>query len=232
MRTETYPGLDGMTCTHTYSEQGDSEYRNQWVYEHGLRRVVIDVIGSEKPSSWRTRGHAYAQWFENGESNGKLRSYNILGNAQLKAVRYVMGLSSDSAADRQLMELRQAKRREFEQRLGALYGNVLDRREVEDIAKYDLDIDMRDMDDEERISRYLRLLVSDPDVAEYQQCMARISELEQQLNRETKGMDLDAIQQHPAYKELQTVADRKGELRQSIIKRIGLALNEGDTHPC
>lgn len=226
MRTETYPGLDGMTCTHTYSEQGDSEYRNQWVYAHGTRRVVIDVIGSEKPSSWRTRGHAYAQWFENGEPNGKLRSYNILENAQLKAVRYVMGLSSDSAADRRLMELRQAKRREFNQRINGLYEGVLDRQEVDAIVTDDLGVNMRDMDDEDRIVRYVTLLVNDPEIAEYQKVVDQIRELTQQLNEETKGMSLELLQQEPLYKELQTVIDRKTELHDRIISRVSNALKQ------
>lgn len=101
----------GVTLTTEYGFDENHMFHHTYTYEHGNRRVKVQAVGSGEPlpADWHTRQSAYAQYYENGKPVGKLRSYNHLGNAQLKAVRYVLGLTSDSAADRAIMDARREK---------------------------------------------------------------------------------------------------------------------------
>lgn len=101
----------GVTLTTEYGFDEERIFHHEYTYEHGNRKVRIQVFGSGEPlpKEWHTRQSAYAQYYEDGKPVGKLRSYNHLDNAQLKAVRYVLGLTSDSAADRALMDARREK---------------------------------------------------------------------------------------------------------------------------
>lgn len=101
----------GVTLTTEYGFDENRMFHHAYTYEHGNRRVEIQAVGNGEPlpKDWHTRQSAYAQYYENGKPVGKLRSYNHLDNAQLKAVRYVLGLTSDSAADRAIMDARREK---------------------------------------------------------------------------------------------------------------------------
>ena len=65
--------------------------------------------GKPKPKDWHMRQSAYADYYENGQTVGRTRTYNHLDNAQIKAVRYVMGYDTDNAADKARKEIRRAK---------------------------------------------------------------------------------------------------------------------------
>lgn len=101
----------GLTCVTEYGFDNDGLFHHEYTYTHGNRKAVIQVTGSRKPADWRTRQSAYASYYENGRQVGKTRAYNIYENAQIKAVRWVMGYGSDSKADEACRAMRLAKSR-------------------------------------------------------------------------------------------------------------------------
>lgn len=89
----------GLTCVTEYGFDNDGLFHHEYAYTHGNRKAVVQVTGSRKPADWHTRQSAYASYYEDGRQVGKTRAYNIYENAQIKAVRWVMGYGSDSKAD-------------------------------------------------------------------------------------------------------------------------------------
>lgn len=91
----------GLTCVTEIGIDGKGRFHHEYTYTHGDRKAFILVAGSGTPlpADWHTRHTAYATYYENGRQVGRTRTYNILENAQIKAVRYVMGYGSDSRAD-------------------------------------------------------------------------------------------------------------------------------------
>lgn len=101
----------GLTCVTEYGFDNDGLFHHEYAYTHGNRKAVIQVTGSRKPADWHTRQSAYASYYEDGRQVGKTRAYNIYENAQIKAVRWVMGYGSDSKADEACRAIRLAKSR-------------------------------------------------------------------------------------------------------------------------
>lgn len=101
----------GLTCVTEYGFDNDGWFHHEYTYTHENRKAVIQVTGSRKPADWHTRQSAYASYYENGRQVGKTRAYNIYENAQIKAVRWVMGYDSDSKADEACRAMRLAKSR-------------------------------------------------------------------------------------------------------------------------
>lgn len=89
----------GLTCVTEYGFDNDGLFHHEYAYTHGNRKAVIQVTGSRKPADWHTRQSAYASYYEDGKQVGRTRAYNILENAQIKAVRWIMGFGSDSKAE-------------------------------------------------------------------------------------------------------------------------------------
>ena len=69
-------------------------------YMHGNRSVRIHRFpNADRPNRiYHDRDRAWAEYYENGVKTGPRRSYNIVDNATVKAVRWVMGLESDAKA--------------------------------------------------------------------------------------------------------------------------------------
>lgn len=82
----------GLTCVTEYGFDNDGLFHHEYAYTHENRKAVIQVTGSRKPADWHTRQSAYASYYEDGRQVGKTRAYNIYENAQIKAVRWVMGM--------------------------------------------------------------------------------------------------------------------------------------------
>ena len=101
---------------HTY-EHGWDEFgcwNDQHTYEHGNRKAVIRIHGREAPGDWHTRQTCTADWYEGGQpyGTGRSRTYNILDNAQVKAVRFVLDLDRDEDARDAIRHERAAVRNE------------------------------------------------------------------------------------------------------------------------
>lgn len=106
---------DGLGLT-LVTEQGYSEREGRryddLTYTHGNRTVRIHMLpNAEHPNQRNIRDRAYADYYENGEKTGPRRSYNILENAQIKAVRWVMRLDTDAKAGETLRGLRRPDRK-------------------------------------------------------------------------------------------------------------------------
>lgn len=91
----------GLTCVTELGIDGKGWFHHEYTYTHNDRKAFILVAGygTPLPADWHTRQTAYATYYENGRQVGRRRTYNILENAQIKAVRWVMGYDSDSKAD-------------------------------------------------------------------------------------------------------------------------------------
>lgn len=101
----------GLTCVTEYGFDNDGLFHHEYAYTYENRKAVIQVTGSQQPADWHTRQSAYASYYEDGKQVGRTRAYNILENAQIKAVRWVMGYGSDSKADEACRAMRLAKSR-------------------------------------------------------------------------------------------------------------------------
>ena len=89
----------GLSCTTEYGFDDAGLFHHSYTYNYKNRKVVIQVMGSQQPANWHTRQSAYASYYEDGKQVGRTRAYNILENAQIKAIRWIMGFGSDSKAE-------------------------------------------------------------------------------------------------------------------------------------
>lgn len=105
----------GLTCVTELGTDSENVFHHEYTYTHGNRKARILVAGSQLPADWHTRQSAYATYYEDGAQVGKTRTYNIYENAQIKAVRWVMGYDSDSKADEACRAIRLAKSRRNQQ---------------------------------------------------------------------------------------------------------------------
>lgn len=101
----------GLSCVTEYGFDDAGLFHHSYTYNYKNRKAVIQVMGSQQPADWHTRQSAYASYYEDGRQVGKTRAYNIYENAQIKAVRWVMGYGSDSKADEACRAMRLAKSR-------------------------------------------------------------------------------------------------------------------------
>lgn len=101
----------GLSCVTEYGFDGAGLFHHSYTYNYKNRKAVIQVMGSQQPADWHTRQSAYASYYEDGKQVGRTRAYNILENAQIKAVRWIMGYGSDSKADEACRAMRLAKSR-------------------------------------------------------------------------------------------------------------------------
>lgn len=101
----------GLTLTTEYGYDENGFFHHDYTYEHDNRMAIVHAIwdGKPNPKDWHMRQSAYADYYENGQTVGRTRTYNHLDNAQIKAVRYVMGYDTDNAADKARSEIRKAK---------------------------------------------------------------------------------------------------------------------------
>lgn len=88
----------GLSCVTEYGFDDTGLFHHSYTYNY-KNKVVIQVMGSQQPANWHTRQSAYASYYEDGKQVGRTRAYNILENAQIKAVRWIMGFGSDSKAE-------------------------------------------------------------------------------------------------------------------------------------
>lgn len=89
----------GLSCVTEYGFDDAGLFHHSYTYNYKNRKAVIQVMGSQQPANWHTRQSAYASYYEDGKQVGRTRAYNILENAQIKAVRWIMGFGSDSKAE-------------------------------------------------------------------------------------------------------------------------------------
>lgn len=103
----------GLTCVTEYGFDDDGLFHHEYTYTYKNRKAIVSAVGNGEPlpADWHTRQSAYASYWEDGERVGRTRAYNILENAQIKAVRWVMGYVSDSKADEAYRAIRLAKSR-------------------------------------------------------------------------------------------------------------------------
>ena len=101
----------GLTLTTEYGYDENGFFHHDYTYEHDDRMAIVHAVydGKPKPKDWHMRQSAYADYYENGQTVGRTRTYNHLDNAQIKAVRYVMSYDTDNAADKARKEIRRAK---------------------------------------------------------------------------------------------------------------------------
>ena len=123
----------GLTCVTELGTDSENVFHHEYTYTHGNRKARILVAGSQLPADWHTRQSAYATYYENGRQVGKTRAYNIYENAQIKAVRWVMGYGSDSKADEACRAMRLAKSRRNQQICQRIPKNLLT--EVDGLAE-------------------------------------------------------------------------------------------------
>lgn len=144
----------GLTLTTEIGFDKDGQYHHDYTYRHGDREVRIHATrgGRPLPSSWHTRQTAYADYYERGQHVGRTRAYNHLDNAQIKAVRYVMGLESDDKAKEahraNLVEKRQ------QNRAALLSVPEAERGWVEQLAR-EIGFDIRNNDDTEAVAAFI-----------------------------------------------------------------------------
>lgn len=84
----------GLSCTTEYGFDDEGWFHHAYTYTYKNRKAIVSAVGNGEPlpADWHTRQSAYASYYEDGKRVGRTRAYNILGNAQIKAVRWVMGL--------------------------------------------------------------------------------------------------------------------------------------------
>ena len=147
--------------THTY-EHGWDEFgywNDRHTYEHGNRKAIIRIHGREKPADWHTRQTCTADWYENGQpyGTGRSRAYNILDNAQVKAVRFVLDLDRDEDARDAIRHERAAVRNEnlriIQETLGTALPYVPS--ELKRYASTEAPFDLRDNTDHDHVRRYV-----------------------------------------------------------------------------
>lgn len=107
----------GLSCVTEYGFDDKGWFHHAYTYTHKNRKAIVSAVGDGEPlpAEWRTRQSAYASYYEDGKRVGRTRAYNILENAQIKAVRWVMGYDSDSKADEACRAMRLAKSRRNQQ---------------------------------------------------------------------------------------------------------------------
>lgn len=125
----------GLTCVTELGIDSKGWFHHEYTYTHNDRKALIIVAGdgSPRPADWHTRHTAYATYYENGQQVGRTRTYNILENAQIKAVQWVMGYDSDSKADEACRAMRLAKSRRNQQICRRIPKNLL--MEVDGLAE-------------------------------------------------------------------------------------------------
>ena len=221
MYTTTYPSLHGLNCTHTESEQGDNEHVDRYEYTRGNRRVTIDVHHPALPSQWRIRQSATAYWYENGEQVGSAHSYNILENAQIKAVRFCFGLNNDSSAQRKLDEIEREQRATFRRQVNQLLeGRDCNRDELAGTARYAFNINLNDQDNAERIFEYINAYLNDPEAKKLAQTRDESDQLGKLIIREAREQHIP-VENHPRYAEIMRLTDQLPKIRERVEKRIG-----------
>lgn len=103
----------GLSCTTEYGFDDEGWFHHAYTYTYKNRKAIVSAVGNGEPlpADWHTRQSAYASYYEDGKRVGRTRAYNILGNAQIKAVRWAMGYGSDSKADEAYRAIRLEKSR-------------------------------------------------------------------------------------------------------------------------
>lgn len=103
----------GLSCTTEYGFDDEGWFHHSYTYTYKNRKAIVSAVGDGEPlpSDWHTRQSAYASYHEGRKQVGRIRAYNILENAQIKAVRWVMGYGSDSKADEAYRVIRLEKSR-------------------------------------------------------------------------------------------------------------------------
>lgn len=125
----------GLTCVTELGIDSENTFHHEYTYTHENRKAIVQAVGdgSPLPADWHTRQSAYATYYLDGKQSGKVRAYNILENAQIKAVRWVMGYGSDSKADEACRAIRMEKSRRNQQICQRIPKNLL--MEVDGLAE-------------------------------------------------------------------------------------------------
>lgn len=91
----------GLSYTIEYGFDDEGWFHHAYTYTYKNRKAIVSAVGNGEPlpADWHTRQSAYASYYEDGKQVGRTRAYNILENAQIKAVRWIMGFGSDSKAE-------------------------------------------------------------------------------------------------------------------------------------
>ena len=144
----------GLTLTTEIGYDKDGWYHHDYTYRYGDREVRIHATrdGRPLPANWHTRHTAYADYYEHGQRVGRTRTYNHLDNAQIKAVRYVMGYESDDEAKEERRAALMEKRRQ--NRAPLLSIPEAERGWVKQLAR-EIGFDILDNDDTDAVAAFI-----------------------------------------------------------------------------
>lgn len=212
-----------LTTEHGYDENGF--FHHDYTYEHGDRIAIVHAVGDgePKPKDWHMRQSAYADYYENGQTIGKARTYNHLDNAQTKAVRYVMGYDTDNAADRARAEIRRAKHERNKRILSEVPAEGL--MEIRSLARK-TGFNISDNEDTEGLETFVRTYVSAADETCLFDLLARQRQLETEISAWMDAHAGSAPEETPVWNEFlelnrRTVAAR-GECNRRTAEAVGL----------
>lgn len=171
--SETYEGLHGLTCTHSYSKINEFPYVNRWEYICGERSVVLNVSDmGQTASCWNQEAPATFTSRTRGEVTDRPRKFTSLCEAQRRAIQFCHRTDSETAADLEIANLGFAKQLAYTQRLHDAMGErAVDQATMARLIAQATGVDIDDPDTEETSLPIVRAYVSSMLVEELQQLL-------------------------------------------------------------
>ncbi|NEG69155.1 hypothetical protein [Bifidobacterium choloepi] len=219
--SETYEGLHGLTCTHTYSKVNEFPYENRWEFRCGDNTAIVIVDDMGQPASlWTQSAPATLVTRRRGEVSSRPRKFTVFGQAEREALKFCHDSSSDMIADLELTNLTFAKNVGYTSRFHEfMAGRLVDQERMNRLVKEATGIDLEDPDTEELNFKVAGEYVDSMVVEELQKLVWERTSLLSSIDRFVLIGDHDGVDR--ANVELAELDHKIDEMEERVVHELG-----------